>query len=309
MRLASPIVRRLPGRVRQQLTRAGLERRIVWILGSPRSGTTWLGSLLAMLTSATLIDEPLLGAHLAVPVAAVTSVPTATDPLLYEASASNRAYFFSTKSKQAWQPGLRSLVLRRFAWSVVEGGSASGPVLVKEPNGSLGAPLLLPALPRSRLLFVVRDGRDVVDSLVDGAAGGWITETHGSMVDEAGRQDFIERRAHHWVRTVDAVKQAYDSHDAGLRLQVTYEALRADTNREVERILRWLGRDDALPAMPALIEKQSFENLPSDQTGAGRFARSATPGLWREHFSGAEQQRLEEIMGPVLGRLGYEVGQ
>jgi Sulfotransferase family len=283
-----------------------LEPRVTWILGSPRSGTTWLTAQLAALTGAVAVDEPLIGAHLAVPMGAVTSLPHPKDPLVYEASEERPAYFFSRGTEYAWRPALRALLLRRFAAAVITSrGGRRAPVLIKEPNGSLAAPLLLRALPRSRLLFVVRDGRDVVDSMVDGASEGWITQTHGSALAPDDRRAFLERRAHHWVRTVDAVRRAFDAHGADRRLLVTYESLRAEPEAEVARIIRWLGRDDVLDAVPGVVASHSFERLPAEHTGSGQFARAATPGLWRESFSQEEQAVLTTIMGPTLATLGY----
>jgi hypothetical protein len=283
-----------------------LEPRLTWILGSPRSGTTWLGALIASATGTPLLDEPLIGAHLAVPVATVISVAGA-DPLLYEANASRSHYFFSTQAAASWQPGLRRLLLRRFAGAVIASGAkSSSGLVIKEPNGSLAAPLLMRVVPRSRLLFVVRDGRDVVDSIVDGATDGWITEVHGAAVDDEARETFIIGRANHWVRAVNAVETAYAAHEPARRFRVTYEALLAEPVVELERIMTWLGRADAIPALPQLVDQLSFDKLPPDQTGPGRFARAATPGLWREHFSATEQELLAQIMGSTLVSLGYE---
>jgi len=293
--------RGFPQRVRLRLAAARLEPKVTWIMGSPRSGTTWLAALLSSLTDAALVDEPLIGTHLSIHVGAVTSLPSPDDPLLYDASRGRDDYVFADQAADAWRPALRSLLLQRFAASA----GLRRAVLIKEPNGSLAAPLLLATLPRSRLLFLVRDGRDVVDSLLDGVTDGWITRTQGAALEDAGRQDFIQRRAHEWVRTVSAVRDAYDAHDPALRIRVTYEDLRAEPEREVARLLTWLGRTDALPRVAEAVSLLSFERLPAEKTGRGQFTRAAQPGLWREHFSPDEQGRLEETMQPLLGELGY----
>lgn len=295
------LARVVPGRARTAIVARTLEPRLTWIMGSPRSGTTWLAALISSLTGARLVDEPLIGAHLAVHVGAITSLPSAEDPQLYDASRGRADYFFSDASAASWRPALRSLLLQRFA-------SKTGlrtPLLIKEPNGSLAAPLLLTTLPRSRLLFLVRDGRDVVDSMLDGVSDGWITQTQGAALQASGRQEFIERRAHEWVRTVGAVRRAYDGHDPARRILVTYEELRAHPEDEVARVLRWLDRTDALPGVEEAVARLSFERLPPEQRGRGRFTRAAQPGLWRESFSADEQASLDAIMGPALRELDY----
>jgi hypothetical protein len=283
-----------------------LESNLTWIFASPRSGTTWLGALLATATGVALLDEPLIGSHLGASMASVLSLAAPDDKTLFEANASRPQYFFSDASAAAWQPALRRLLLRRFiAFATAAGRSPDDGVLVKEPNGALAAPLLSRAVPGSRLLFVVRDGRDVVDSLLDGATDGWITDTHGVRVGAGAREQFMIARAHHWVHTAETVQQAFDGHADPLRLRVSYEALLADPVAELTTIVRWMGCPEAVPALPKVVEDLAFDNIPKDQTGSGKFARSATPGLWREHFSSEEQAQLLEIMGPTLAQLGY----
>ena len=46
-----------------------LESRLVWVLGSPRSGSTWLSSLLRASPRVVRVDEPGIGVHLGVLVA------------------------------------------------------------------------------------------------------------------------------------------------------------------------------------------------------------------------------------------------
>jgi len=283
------------------------EPRVVWILGSGRSGSTWLLNLLARLTGGAAVDEPLIGAHLGTPLSVVSGLPQPDEQLVIDSSRDRDDYIFADRHRAVWQPVLRTLVLRRFAESALaQGRSARNLVLVKEPNGSTAAPVLTGATPRSRVLFLVRDGRDVVDSALDGISGGWITEGYGLRVDGAeARQRFLVTRAHHWVQTVRAVQDAFDRHDPARRLRVTYEALRADPKPELAAMLRWLDHERALGGIDAAVEALSFDNLPSDQKGPGQFARAATPGLWRDRFTPEEQHILEDIMGPTLRELDY----
>jgi hypothetical protein len=288
------------------VTARTLERRLTWMLGSPRSGTTWLGSLLARSIDAVLIDEPLIGAHLAVQMSSVNSVPDPADLMVHQASSRRRDYVFSDETAWVWRPRLRAMLLDRFAAGIVDSRKPRrAPVIIKEPNGALAAPLLMRTLPRSRLLFVVRDGRDVVDSMIDGASGGWISQTHGVTLTAADRRAFLERRADQWVHTMRIVGEAFASHPEALRLRVRYEDLLDHPVEELERIIRWLGRsfDDA--TVRRAVDDLSFDNIPPGSRGPGRFARSATPGLWRTQFTDDEKQALHQIMGSTLAELGY----
>ena len=39
--------------------------------------------------------------------------------------------------------------------------------------------------------------------------------------------------------------------------------------------------------------------------GKGKFARSASPGKWKDNFNEKEIQLMNEIMGETLKRVGY----
>jgi hypothetical protein len=287
-----------------------VESRIVWIFGSPRSGSTWLFRLLARLTGGAQIGEPLIGAHLGLSVGGMIGLPVPGDPLLSDTMTERPAYFFADDAARAWVAPLRTLLVERFRLDAerheAEPGRVADPILVKEPWGSVGAPVLLRALPQSRLLFLVRDGRDVVDSLLDAAADGWLTSYLGANIDTSTmRERAVRENASMWVRSVEAVQRAYDAHPPALRLLVTYEELLAATDAEVRRIITWLGRDDALDRVEEVVELLAFANFPEQAKGPGKFPRAATPGLWRERIPADEQAVLEEIMRPSLDHFGY----
>ena len=50
----------------------------------------------------------------------------------------------------------------------------------------------------------------------------------------------------------------------------------------------------------------AFERLAPEQRGSGQFARAATPGLWRQNLSPAEQEAIAGVIGPKLHELGYD---
>ena len=116
----------------------------------------------------------------------------------------------------------------------------------------------------------------------------------------------MQQHAQMWVRSVEAVHRAFDRHPSSLRLLVKYESLNAETESELRRMVRWLGREDALDKVEQVVEELQFSNRPVAATGAGKWFRAASPGLWREHFSSEERTRLEEIMRPTLEKFGYD---
>ena len=162
-----------PTRPGPDARRAELERQLVWVFGSPRTGSTWLLNLVCSHPDVMGIDEPGIGMHLALYAPEVLGAPPAgfaADQLrVNDSRAGDDDYFFAASYAGVWRKSLRAMLLDRLAAQVDRNGRRPRVLVIKEPNGSLGADVVLSALPTSRLLCMLRDGRDVVDSQLDAA--------------------------------------------------------------------------------------------------------------------------------------------
>ena len=292
-----------------------IEPKIVWVLGSPRSGSTWLLRLLGDHGAVVPVNEPLIGHYLA---------PFLIDSWGWDAASLDASTFTTRRSQQhkpeqffnaefehVWRPALGDLMRRRFAAHAVRYPSrapfAKTMVVVKEPNGSQAADVLTSALPRSRLLFLLRDARDVIDSEIAGASsGGWVEKQfpgfHG--LPEDARLRFATHCAYKWLWRTEVVQEAYARHP-GPKLLVRYEDLRADTRTHLRAIVDWCGLEADDTELDELIGRHAFERLPEKIRGAQHFVRAASPGLWRENLTADEQQAVHEICGAKLAELGY----
>jgi hypothetical protein len=220
-------------------------------------------------------------------------------------------YFFSDPYEEAWRPELRRLALARLhaqsQRAAREHGLGDPLVLIKEPNGSHAAELLMSLLPRSRMIFLLRDGRDVIDSLLDArAAEGWVGAPNMDLADPVERLEYVRRQSRLWLNSIDAVQSAYAAQPEELRWALRYEDLLARPLEVLRPLTEWLGaaRDDA--ELRESIEANAFEAIPRRLRGRGTPRRAATPGLWRENMSPAEQDAMLEIIGSKLAELGYE---
>jgi hypothetical protein len=299
-RVSSPLGCLPPASPRGYKATMRVERRLIWIFGSPRSGSTWLMAMLTDLLDAHPINEPLIGSHLAVPASPVVGQPLPNEPTLGDLRGDNPSYFFAKSKASVWRPPLRRLLLERLS----DGSRRRQWIIVKEPNGSLGAPAIMATLPESRLLFLVRDGRDVVDSLLDGWSAGWLSSAFDAVAID--REQFLYDASRRWVRMTDAVRAAFAAHPRELRIRTSYEQLRGDPRKELRRLLEWLGQPGSADRINEVVDRTAFEAVPESQKGRGRFLRSASPGLWREHFSKEERALLSSVMGPTLEKVGYE---
>lgn len=293
-----------------------LESRLVWIFGSPRSGSTWLHDMLAEHDAVIAINEPLIGWFLGPIMSDLPGVdPEGLDVetfTLRGLQRRKRSQFFSDEFKEVWLPRLRELVGDRLFAEVSRKPQADRDdyvVAVKEPNGSQSADVILDALPRSRLLFLLRDGRDVVDSeLAASRKGSWVTrEGRGAYrgVSDAERLRFIVNSAHKWLWRTEVVAAAFARHQ-GAKYMLRYEDLLDDPVDELRRTFDWLGLEISDQDLSSVVHRHSFEQLPDEATGPLKFHRAAKPGLWRENLTEEERSTMSRILEPKLRELGYE---
>lgn len=309
---------------------AAFESRLAWILGSPRTGSTWLLRMLVhpwalwdrgagvrrtMSAGATGPPPvvPINESHLPVHLTPLRKPEgdwiseSSSEAFLHNTGLVGRpAYFFNDRYADAWRPEVRRLILARFWAQAGRVGAAGSPVVIKEPNGSHGAPLLMSLLPRARLIFLMRDGRDVVDSqLALRLPGGARGEGRRTITDPAKRRRHIQRNSRLWVQRMDAVASAYERHDPELRYRVRYEDLRSDPFEQVRSLLRWLRVKRTDDQVRAAVDAEAFDAIPAAKKGFGSGLREARPGAWRENLTEDERQVAEEIMGSTLTGLGY----
>ncbi len=261
---------------------------MVWIFGAPRSGSTWLGTQLLKIPENIIWNEPYLGVHFRI----MKSDFKRTD------------YIFSESQKKNWLPELKKFILT-FANSRIKNNKN---LIIKEPNGSEGSDILLECFPNSKLIFLLRDGRDVVDSLIDAhKPNSWNKSLSKVLLDSQRKRNIeIERHSKTWKRITDLVLSVYNKHSTDLRIMVKYENLREDTFNELKRIYQFLKIEINDNGIAKIIDKYDFKKIPTKEKGSGKFFRSATPGSWKEHFSEEEQKLMISIMGNTLTSLNYE---
>jgi hypothetical protein len=296
--------------------RADFESQLLWIFGSPRSGSTWLLQLLGKHEAVVPINEPQIGWYLGPFLSDLPGVDAAELELgnftLQRAESEKAGSFFSREFTDVWAPALGNLMLERFRAHAVR-YPADVPlsrtvVAIKEPSGSQAADLLMTALPRSRFVFLLRDGRDVVDSeLAANLRGAWLSEKVSGVVgiEEDERVEFVEQSAYKWLRRTEVVQEAYRAHPGPKHL-IRYEDLRSDPTAQMRSLLEWLGLEVDEARLAIWIERHAFERVPAGARGPQAFHRAASPGMWRENLSAEEQTIVEAIVGPKVRELGYD---
>ena len=291
------------------------ESRLAWIFGSSRSGSTWLLKMLSGLEGVVPVDDPHLGHHLGVwrpiPLAWATSDDPPQLSTLLEIKAEEPGYFFAERHREAWWGPLRELITARFEAQAPEAGVAdpgqAAAFVVKEP-GSHVAPFLAELFPQSKVIFLLRDGRDVVDSWLDAYSdGSWAIPGGAFPVNEDGRIPLIKWLSEVWAYRSRAVKLAFDTREEADRIQIRYEELRSETETCMERVCAMVGIEAG--RVPEVVEAHRFEKLSRTERGRRSFTRQARPGGWRDNLSEPERKAMHAAMGEARVEFGYEVDE
>jgi hypothetical protein len=262
-------------------------RNIVWIFGAGRTGSTWLSKMMGELEGHTVWFEPWVGMLF--------------DPdHLRLGERKGQHFILAPHYRSTWLGSIRSFVLDGAKARFPE-VSGDGYLVIKEPGGAVGAPLLMEALPESRMVLLVRDPRDVVASWMDALKeGGW-REGRGREEDPSPAS-IIDKRARSYLHSVGNGKRAYDAHN-GRKVLVRYEELRADALGTMKSIYSALGIRVEEEKLARAVKKQSWENIPEEEKGEGKFYRKASPGGWREDLTPEQIKEVEKITAPLLDEL------
>jgi hypothetical protein len=248
--------------------------RIVFVVGSPRSGTTFLGRAIGGLPGFLDLGE-------------VAPVKAAIPELV------------------SLQIGEAARRLRRVVDTARRAGLVGAIRPVEQtPEMAYLVDAALAAYPDGRVVHIVRDGRDVCCSLLE---KGWLGAGRTGGADDAGhrygieprfwvepdrREEFVQvsearRVAWAWRRYVTAARSAESP-----PFELRYEALASDPDGTAEVLAAQL--DAPIDPLAAALRAVHANSV-------GRFRRDLTPG---------ELADVEAEAGPLLRELGYAtVGQ
>lgn len=290
----------------QDVTATESKTRCAFLIGSPRSGTSWL--------------QALLGAHPDVVTPQELDLFSRYLPQLWDAFA-----YELSRTPQDRIVGLITALteeefeelLRRFVASVYERVLAMKPgavlVLEKNPSYSLHVQLIDRLIPEARYLHLIRDGRDVTASLV--AAGrSWGHRWAPAAVGEAART---------WRAHVESARSAAAFGDR--YLEVHYESLLDAGAIELLTLFRFLGLDADDAMCREIVDSYRFTTEAGEQPLAAsimfggealrRFGRVDEPsgffrrgqaGRWSSTLTAREERICEDVCGELLLALGYK---
>jgi Sulfotransferase domain len=260
------------------------------------------------------IDDPHIGHHLGVWRPIPLAWATAKDPpklgTLADYKRKKRDYLFSDRYRDTWMPQLRELISARFeaqaAQDIARAGGIEQPLVVVKEPGSHAADTIMDLFPDSSLIFLLRDGRDVVDSWLDAYKdGSWATDEGAYPLDETGRPALIRWQSSVWLHRTEIVQETFARTDPERRVLIRYEEMRADPVAALGRISEMLGIDATREQLEEIAGTHDFSAVPTSDKGTGREIRRAAPGGWADQMTEQEITEMHEILGEKLAELGY----
>ncbi len=258
-------------------------RNPIFVVGAPRSGTTFLGKCLGELPEISYHFEPI--------------ATKAAARYLYEGHwGLVRARWFY-RNVYAWLMRIHADGDLRFA--------------EKTPRNAFVMLALLRMFPDASFIHIIRDGRDAALSLSERPwlqaaerdskrvePGGyrygpfarfWVER---DRVHEFGSTSDIHRCIWSWRRHTEAALAAGDDLATDRYHELRYESLTTHPQEEADRLLAFLGITD-------MASRKTFHEAVSR-------ASVKSVGRWRGKLSAEDLEQIETEAGPLLTRLGYD---
>jgi hypothetical protein len=273
---------------------------IAFIIGCPRSGTTYVKSLLAYHPKVRTGRESYLFAWYLGPLIQSWSRPRGKSGY-----AGLKSYLTNDQFHEFLYDASDKL-LQFMAPDLPEDGI----FVEKTPNHVYWVPEILEVFPNARFIHVLRDARDVTASMLAAS------KTFGK--NWAPRHAFVA--AHRWVSHVTAAKEAQKKLRPDQFYEMRYENLRSDPAKELRSLTKFLNLDwvdtELLNAIESNDPKKrstkgselrgeyakTYGSVVERRSGAIRKAR---PGSWREDLRFYQKWQVWLFARKKMKELGY----
>jgi LPS sulfotransferase NodH len=271
------------------------DKQFVFIIGAPRSGTTWLQAMVAAHPSVcSTIDELKLFDFFTVPLEEGWQYLLS----LKKDTGGGRNGLAAMWTDREFYEFLSEFVGRVYSQVLAMKPEATI-LLDKAPAYSNYVEHIDRLIPQAKFLHMVRDGRDVAVSLL-AAAQGW------------GRL---------WApKEIAVAAAAWKSHVLGAQkarqygeryLEVRYEDLLGNGVQALQSVFEFLDLSVDTEDVVAIYNRHRFENMKQGGRGVHNFAlpkeffRKGEAGDWRNSLTPGQRYIFEEKAGDLLCALGY----
>ncbi len=167
--------------------------------------------------------------------------------------------------------------------------------------------------PESKIIHLVRDGRDVLTSgtfdwLLKDAEG---TDRHefyfnpipGMKLERFFDAKVIKKWAANWTETIDV----FD--DQAPAARITYEEMKDEMSESLVKVFETLGVESTTAIADACAEASTFEQMsgrPPGMEDPTAKARKGITGDWKNYFTLADGELFDALAGEQMQKMGYE---
>ncbi len=287
----------------QRGAEAALSKRLFFISGALKSGTTWLQLMLDGHPEIACRGEGHLLNFL------LPGLGKALQKYNNRIQFKNNAIFGEIEGFPHFQQAhhyalLRSAIGLLFAQYDREQVQLIGE---KTPDNILYLPMLARLLPQARFIHIIRDGRDA-------AVSGWF---HNLRVSEEWANKefgsfaaFAEHYAQVWAVNIRAGRR-FGALNPERYYEVRYEDMLADSNHVLDAVLKYLDASCEAAEIEKCVQAASFKHLAKGRTAGTEnrqsHFRKGVQGEWRQHFDEHIHASFERHSGGLLSELGYDV--
>jgi hypothetical protein len=260
-------------------------KKLVFIVGSARSGTNWLRRLLSQSPNvATGPETHLFSSYL-------RSLEDTWHR--HRGTFVGLSHFISEDELAEWMRGFAGLCLGRIA----DARPGAQIVVEKTPKHGEYAPDILRLFPEAFFIHIIRDPRAVVPSL-RAASRSWGSRWAPDRLADASRK---------WRRDVMNARRAASLTER--YTEVRYESLHADGAAEIVRLFAWMGEPVSREEAEAYVAACAFDKVRTtvaEEDVDKQFFRRGEVDSWRRELSGSDIAIIERLTRKQMAALGYE---
>lgn len=267
---------------------------IVFIVGCPRSGTTWVQNMLSEFSNVkTGAETELFNLY-------INRLYESWDKQIEKTSTHNRGKIglpFYMKEDE-----FKKVVTKFLNKLMAKINPEDKLFIEKTPGHAFSVELIHKIYPRAKFIHIVRDGRDVVASLVS-ASKGWGSAWAPKSLKQASRL---------WVNHVQSADKQLQKLPKELWMLIRYEDLLRDTKDKLKEICIFVGIDFNMEKDEKIFNKYDFCKLRKSRIqGFSKnkepegFYRKGKAGSWRKEFNIVQKIRLNYYLKPLLKKFSY----
>lgn len=268
-----------------------LGKTLVFLVGAPRSGTTWLQLLLSRTPSVATVQET----HLF-----NLFMRSMLVQWNFDRMTGAQIGLTNLLSEEEFRSLLRSVSGFIFA-KIAQRKPSASVILEKTPNHVNWWREILAVWPAAHFIHIIRDPRSVVASL-RAASKSWARESFSTR---------IPPNCERWVSDVSNARKITSA--TNNYQEVKFEELSSDGPEVLMRLFGRLGVRSTLDECRRYAEECSIQNLkagkldnaPFPMTNRKQSYRIGTTDSWRDELSKWEIALVERHAGPLMSELGY----